>query len=164
MTSLLNPTPIKLVIDTDPGIDDCHAIMMAFSPSDVQILGLTIVTGNASLAQGIRNAHHLLHTFQRYDIPVFREADRTVDGGQKYAPDIHGEDGSCNATRGKDIKLDLLTDGPAAVALGRLARENSGQLVLAAIYQLTNLFLAHWLDPEFSRNIQRLLAMGGNHT
>jgi inosine-uridine nucleoside N-ribohydrolase len=69
-----------------------------------------------------------------------------------------------NVTHGKDIKLDSLNDEPAAVALVRLARGNLGELVLAAIGPLTNLFLAHRLDPEFSQNIKRLVIMGGNCT
>jgi purine nucleosidase len=93
MTILSTTTPIKLVIGTDPGIDDCHAIMMALPSSHIQILGLTIVTGNTSLAQGIRKAHFLLHTFERHDIPVFCGADRALDGFENHAPHIHGEDG-----------------------------------------------------------------------
>jgi inosine-uridine nucleoside N-ribohydrolase len=65
---------------------------------------------------------------------------------------------------GKQIDLDLLSDEPAAVALVRLARENRGELVLAAIGPLTNVFLAQRLDPEFSRNLKYLYIMGGNCT
>ncbi|UJR26716.1 hypothetical protein I4U23_008031 [Adineta vaga] len=162
MTSSL--TPLKLVIDTDPGIDDCHAIMMALSYSNVQILGITVVTGNTSLENGIRNVHYLLHTFHRKDIPVFRGADRALDGRQKYASHVHGEDGFGNAMGDKHIDIDLLSTEPAAVALTRLARENRGELVIAAIGPLTNIFLAHRLDPEFNRNLKSLYIMGGNCT
>ncbi|CAF0989895.1 unnamed protein product [Rotaria sordida] len=156
--------PLKLVIDTDPGIDDCHAIMMALSYPNVEILGISIVTGNTSLINGIRNIHYLLHTFNRKDIPVFRGAERALDGRQKYAPHVHGEDGFGNVTKDKQIDLDLLSNEPAAVALVRLARENRGELVIAAIGPLTNLFLAHRLDPEFSQNLKYLYIMGGNCT
>ena len=155
---------IKLVIDTDPGIDDCHAIMMALSSSNVQLLGLSCVTGNTSLENAVRNVHYLLHAFNRKDVPVFRGAERAVDGRQKYAPHVHGEDGFGNQTQEKHIDLDLLSDEPAAVALVRLAREHRGELVIAAIGPLTNLFLAHRLDPEFSRNLKQLYVMGGNCT
>ena len=156
--------PLKLVIDTDPGIDDCHAIMMALSYPHVKILGISVVTGNTSLDNGVRNIHYLLHTFNRKDIPVFRGADRAIDGMQKYAPLIHGDDGFGNATAGKQINLDCLSDEPAAAALVRLARENRGELVIAAIGPLTNIFLAQRLDPEFSRNLKSLYIMGGNCT
>ncbi|CAF2805475.1 unnamed protein product [Rotaria sp. Silwood2] len=162
--ALSSKTPLKLVIDTDPGIDDCHAIMMALSCPNVEILGITVVTGNASLVNGVRNIHYLLHTYNRKDIPVFRGADRALDGRQKYAPFVHGEDGFGNATKDKTIDLDLLSNEPAAVALVRLARENRGELIIAAIGPLTNLFLAHRLDPEFSRNLKYLYIMGGNCT
>lgn len=157
-------TPLKLVIDSDPGVDDGHAILMALSCPNVQVLGISIVTGNTSLENGLRNIHYLLHTINRKDIPVFRGADRGLDGRQKYAPHIHGEDGFGNAMKDKEIELDLLSDEPAAVALVRLAREHRGELVIAAIGPLTNIFLAHRLDPEFSRNLKCLYIMGGNCT
>jgi inosine-uridine nucleoside N-ribohydrolase len=153
---------IKLVIDTDPGIDDCHAIMMALSSVNVQLLGLTCVSGNTSLANGIRNAHYLLHAFNRKDIPIFRGAECATDGRQKHAPHVHGVDGFGHVTQDKQIDLDLLSDEPAAVALVRLAREYRGELVIAAIGPLTNLYLAHRLDPEFSRNLKQVYIMGGN--
>lgn len=155
---------LKLIIDTDPGIDDCHAIMMALSRPNVQILGITIVAGNTSLENGLRNIHYLLHTFNRTDIPVFRGADRALGGKQKTAPHVHGEDGFGNATKGKEIALDLLNDEPASMALVRLAKENRGEVVIAAIGPLTNLLLAQRLDPGFSENLKSLYIMGGNCT
>lgn len=162
--ALSSTKPLKLIIDSDPGVDDCHAIMMALSYPNVQILGISIVTGNTSLVNGIRNIHYLLHAFNRKDIPVFGGADRALDGRQKYAHHIHGDDGFGNKTHDKQIDLDLLSNEPAAAALVRLARENRGELVIAAIGPLTNIFLAHRLDPEFSRNLKYLYIMGGNCT
>jgi len=155
---------IKLIIDTDPGVDDCHAILMALSSPHVQLLGLSCVTGNTSLVNGLRNAHHLLHVLKRRDVPIFRGAERALDGRQKYAPIIHGDDGFGNITKNLEIDLDLLSDEPSAVALVRLAREHRGELVVAAIGPLTNLFLAHRLDPEFSHNLKQVYIMGGNCT
>ena len=155
---------VKLLIDTDPGVDDCHAIMMALSSPHVDVLGLSCVTGNTSLSNGLRNAHHLLHVMKRRDIPIFRGAERALDGRQKYAPHVHGDDGFGNITQDLQIDLDLISDEPAAVALVRLAREYRGELVVAAIGPLTNLFLAHRLDPQFSQNLKQLYIMGGNCT
>ncbi|CAF5120008.1 unnamed protein product, partial [Rotaria sp. Silwood1] len=62
------------------------------------------------------------------------------------------------------IQLNLLQEEPAAVALCRLAKENEGELVIATIGPLTNLFLAHRLDPEFSKRLKELYIMGGNGT
>jgi inosine-uridine nucleoside N-ribohydrolase len=162
--TLSSTPPLKLVIDTDPGIDDCHAIMMALSYPNVQILGITVVAGNASLTNGVRNVHYLLHACNRKDIPVFRGADRSLEGRHKSAPQVHGEDGFGNATKDKQIDLDLLSNESAAAGLVRLARENRGELIVAAIGPLTNLFLAQRLDPEFSQNLKYLYIMGGNCT
>lgn len=155
---------LKLFIDTDPGIDDCHAIMMALSYPNVQLVGIGIVSGNTSLENGIRNIHYLLKAFNRNDIPIFRGADRAIGGQQKYAPHVHGEDGFGNATKGKQIDLTLLSEETAPVALIRLAREHRSELVVAAIGPLTNIFLAQRLDGKFSENLKSLYIMGGNCT
>lgn len=154
--------PLKLVIDGDPGIDDCHAILIALASPHVQLLGITCVAGNTSVDNGVRNSHYLLHACQRHDVPVFRGASHSVDGQQYFKPHIHGEDGFGNITFNKTIPLDLLGRESAPEALVRLAHQYRGELVIAAIGPLTNLYWAHRLDPEFSRNIKRLYMMGGN--
>ncbi|CAF1490781.1 unnamed protein product [Didymodactylos carnosus] len=153
---------IKLVIDTDPGIDDFHAITMALSSPNIDVLALTCVTGNTSLSNGVRNVHYLLQTLNRTDVPVYKGAECSVTGKYKYASHVHGDDGCGNATIGLNIELNLLQDEPAAMALCRLAKQYHGELVVAAIGPLTNLFLAHRLDPEFSKHLKELYIMGGN--
>lgn len=164
MTERSTSNRLKLFIDTDPGIDDCHAIMMALSHPNVEIVGISIVSGNTSLENGLRNIHYLLNVFNRTDIPVFRGADRAIDGRQKYAPHVHGADGFGNITEGKEIHLDRLSEESASSALVRLAREHRGELTIVAIGPLTNLFLAQRLDPKFSENLKSLYIMGGNCT
>ncbi|CAF1381511.1 unnamed protein product [Rotaria sordida] len=159
-----NSERIKLVIDTDPGIDDYHAITMALSSPNVNVLAITCVHGNASLENGLRNLHYLLQTLNRTDVPIYKGAQCSLTGPDRHAPHVHGEDGFGNVVKDQNIQLNLLQKEPAAVALCRLAKENDGELVIAAIGPLTNLFLAHRLEPEFSKHLKELYIMGGNGT
>ena len=85
--------PIKLVIDTDPGVDDAIAILIALAAPQVEVMGLTSVGGNVPLARTTRNALALLQTASREDIPVSKGASRPFRGKFKYAPQFHGQGG-----------------------------------------------------------------------
>ncbi len=85
--------PTKLLIDTDPGVDDAVAIFMALASPDVELLGLTTVGGNVPLARSTRNALALLQAAGRSDIPVAKGASRPLRGRFRYAPQFHGPGG-----------------------------------------------------------------------
>uniref|UniRef100_A0A452XS68 Inosine/uridine-preferring nucleoside hydrolase domain-containing protein n=1 Tax=Aegilops tauschii subsp. strangulata TaxID=200361 RepID=A0A452XS68_AEGTS len=61
---------MKLIIDTDPGIDDSVAIMMAFHAPGVEVLGLTTIFGNCTTAYATRNALILCEKAGHPDVPV----------------------------------------------------------------------------------------------
>ena len=81
------------VIDTDPGTDDAIALMMALGSTELDILGLTTVGGNAPLAQTTRNALRVLEYVDRPDVKVFRGSARPLRGRFHYAHYFHGPDG-----------------------------------------------------------------------
>ena len=87
------PEPIRLLIDTDPGVDDAIAILMALASSDIEVVGLTTVGGNVALARSTRNALALLQSAGRSDIPVARGASRPLRGRYTYSPQFHGPGG-----------------------------------------------------------------------
>ncbi|EPS59486.1 inosine-uridine preferring nucleoside hydrolase family protein, partial [Genlisea aurea] len=60
----------KLIIDTDPGIDDSLALFMAFQSPDIEILGLTTIFGNVSTVDATRNALFLCEIGGCPDLPV----------------------------------------------------------------------------------------------
>ena len=85
---------MKVVIDTDPGTDDALALMMALNSTDLDILGLTTVGGNISLASTTRNALRLLDYLGHPEIPVSPGASRPLGGRRfQYAPYFHGRSG-----------------------------------------------------------------------
>ena len=88
--------PVRLIIDTDPGVDDAIAILMALASPDVEVVGLTTVGGNVPLARSTRNALALLEAAGRRDIPLAKGAARPLRGRYTYAPQFHGP-GGCPA-------------------------------------------------------------------
>ena len=61
----------KVIIDCDPGIDDSLALMLALSSEEIEVLGITIVCGNAPVQMGFENAKKVLKHLDRLDVPVY---------------------------------------------------------------------------------------------
>jgi purine nucleosidase len=146
----------ELLIDTDPGIDDALAILMAHANANVA--GLTIVGGNVGLAHTTRNALKLVETIGA-GTPVFPGSASPLvvaapDAGFVHGADGFGDTGYFNASR-------LPEEEHAANAIVRLARERPGELTLVALAPLTNLALALKLDPTLPSRVARLVVMGG---
>jgi purine nucleosidase len=148
---------ITVLIDTDPGVDDALAIMMAHAHAEVA--GLSVVAGNTGLAHTVRNACTLIDLLGA-KTPVFAGCAtplvRMPDGD---AVDVHGKDGFGDV--GLPAPRAAAVDEPAALALIRLTRERPGELTLVALAPLTNLALALRLDPELPQRVARLVVMGG---
>ena len=71
-----NTTKRKVIIDCDPGIDDSLAIMLALSCEEIEVIGITIVCGNAPVEMGFENAKKVLKHMNRLDIPIYIGADK----------------------------------------------------------------------------------------
>lgn len=150
----------KLIIDTDPGIDDAQAIAFALAHPGIDLLGLTTVFGNASIEVTTQNALSLLAQFGHPDLPVARGAEQPLAIDRFPAPDfVHGTDGLGNV----DIKPSAgrPISESAAEYIVRSAKEHEGELTLVAIGPLTNIATALQLDPDLPRRVKKLVVMGG---
>lgn len=150
---------MKLIIDTDPGVDDALAIAIAVAHPDIDLLGITAIFGNTFTAQASRNARYLLDLFG-HDCPV-AEGAALPFGAEDFLPSsyVHGEEGLGHITTVPQIGKN--SDIPAAVFLCEMARKHKGELVICAIGPLTNIADAITLDPDFARNLKQLVVMGG---
>ncbi|MBS0569299.1 MAG: nucleoside hydrolase [Proteobacteria bacterium] len=147
----------KILIDTDPGVDDALAILMAHRHADV--VGLTIAAGNVGLAHTVANALKLVETIGAAT-PVFAGcAGPLVAHPPESAAFVHGLDGFGDSGHLPGVRR--AEAEPAAQAILRLSREHAGKLVIVAMAPLTNLALALKLDPELPSRVARLVVMGG---
>jgi purine nucleosidase len=147
------------VIDTDPGVDDAHAIMMAFAYSEAQIEAITTVSGGASLERATANACTILDVLEQ-DVPVYAGCGRALVARTPDASFVMGKDGLGDS--GYPPSKRRVADEHAVHALVRLANESPGELMLVAIGPLTNLALATRLDPTLPTKYRRLVVMGGS--
>ena len=150
---------IPLLIDTDPGVDDALALLMAFNDPRHRVVGLTIAAGNVGLKHTVRNALKLCEVAGRHDIPVFAGCAEPLLHASVDAAHVHGADGF------GDVGFEPPARAPesehAALAILRLSHAHAGQLLLVALGPLTNLALALKLDPSLPSRIARLVVMGG---
>jgi purine nucleosidase len=149
-------TKPQLLIDTDPGVDDALAILMAHAHADVH--GLTIAAGNVGLAHTVRNARTLVDLMGT-STPVFAGCPTPlVRLPEEDAVHVHGTDGLGDV--GFPEPKAIAGDEHAVQAILRLTRERS-DLTLVALGPLTNLALAVRLDPSLPQRVKRLVIMGG---
>jgi hypothetical protein len=119
----------KVVVDTDCGVDDAVAIMIALAHSQLEVLGVTTVSGNVGVTQVTENVLRLLPVLGGEDIPVYRGASRPLIAQPHPASGVHGRNGLGDVElpdAGKRIENAGALDG----LLG-LARQNPGLTVVA---------------------------------
>jgi len=154
---------LNLIIDTDVGVDDAQALMLALAHPRARVVAVTTVGGNVPLENVVPNVFEVLHVMGAEDVPVFPGARAPLlPGPREHARGVHGADGLGNyAPRRARVQPQ---SEPAAQAIARLARERPGELTLVALGPLTNLALALALEPELPRLLKDLVVMGGAHT
>ncbi|NID16042.1 nucleoside hydrolase [Luteibacter yeojuensis] len=146
-----------LLIDTDPGVDDALAILMAHRHAEVT--ALTVAAGNVGLDHTVRNARTLVELIGA-NTPVHPGCPSPlVRQPEEDAAFVHGMDGFGDV--GFAEPAHAAETEHAALALVRLTRERPGELTLVALGPLTNLALAVRLDPTLPARIKRLVIMGG---
>ena len=150
----------RVIIDTDPGIDDTIALLLLCASDDVVIEGITTVGGNVSLDQVTRNALTILELAGRTDIGVYRGAAGSMSGGEGRQVFAHGEDGLGNLGLSPTSAVGA-REGSAVDFLVESAREHPGEMSLLPIGPLTNVAAAVLADPAFVSNIGQIVLMGG---
>ncbi len=148
----------KLIIDTDPGVDDAIAILMALAWPGVELAGLTTVGGNVPLAKATRNALALLEYAGRHDVPVARGAARPCRGSYRYSYEFHGKSGISRRLPTPTLRP---VSGSAVDFLSSKIQESPGRTGIVALGPLTNLALLLKKHPEALGKAASLFVMGG---
>lgn len=147
----------KVIIDCDPGIDDSLAILLALNSDELEVLGLTITSGNVPARMGAKNALKTLQIANRLDIPVYVGEEFPLQRKLITAQDTHGEDG-IGENFYDDVKGDIL-EGGVDFIIDTLKREEKVSII--ALGPLTNIAKALMKDKDGFDNLDEFVSMGG---
>lgn len=152
----------RLIIDTDPGVDDAFAIALAALSEDVELLGVTTVFGNVPLSATTRNARRLLSLCGRSDVPVAAGAQRPLVYPQPHrAHYAHGVDGLSGRSHVLPEPERELEQAGAVELLVSLLDAADGPVTIAPIGPLTNIAALLAAHPGVREKIDRVVIMGG---
>ena len=126
----------RVIIDTDPGVDDAFALLLALRSPELKIEGLTPVAGNVPLDFTLPNALRMLEIAGRTDIPVAVGAKAPLMRRLVTATYAHGENGLGGAVF-PEPKLKPIAD-PAPVFIRQIVRKYPGEVTLVTLGPLTN--------------------------
>lgn len=147
----------KVIIDCDPGIDDSLAILLALNSEELEVLGITTVSGNVSARMGAKNALKSLQIASRLDIPVYVGEEVPLKRELVTAQDTHGEDG-IGENFYEDVEGEILENGVDFI-IDTL--KNYDNVSIIALGPLTNIAKAIMKDKKAFDNLDEFISMGG---
>jgi inosine-uridine nucleoside N-ribohydrolase len=149
----------NVILDCDPGHDDAIAILLALSSPEVNLLGVTTVSGNQTLDKTTANAIRVLDHVGRHDVPVAAGAPRPLVRERHVAAEVHGETG----LDGPDLPPPARQpDSRHAIDwIAATVSAHPDRVTLVPTGPLTNvaLFLARY--PDLTGKVERVVLMGG---
>lgn len=148
----------KVIIDCDPGIDDALAIILALKSKEIEVIGITTVSGNVESLQGAKNALKVLKLLGRLDIPVYLGESKPIKRELVTAQDTHGEDG-LGETFLEEVSSEYIRENGVDFILNTLKNEENVSII--ALGPLTNLYRAIERDSESFHRVKEIVSMGG---
>lgn len=164
----MNPaTPLPVIFDTDPGIDDAMALYLLARHPSIALRAITTVFGNASVATTTRNAQ-LLCGLYGLQLPVAAGASKPLQASvdADFPAHVHGDDGlggmAGQIAQSAPAESSVAVDPrPAHELICALVNAEPGAITLIAVGPLTNLALALRHDPGIVNKVRQVIVMGG---
>jgi inosine-uridine nucleoside N-ribohydrolase len=151
----------NVILDMDPGIDDALAILLAFRSLELNVLGITIVSGNVHAHKGAINALRTLNILKiKEDIPVYIGQDKPLLRPLITAEWIHGSDGLGDANIPMSSRKPREENGIKFI-IDTIMNSKQGEITLIATGPLTNIATALLLEPNLVKRVKELILMGG---
>jgi inosine-uridine nucleoside N-ribohydrolase len=150
----------RIIIDTDPGVDDAIAILLALRSPELKVEAVTPVAGNVPLDFTLPNAMKLLELAGRADIPVAAGASSPLVRTLVTAKYVHGN----NGLGGVELPAPKMrpVNETAPELIRRIVRASPGEISIVAVGPLTNVALALRADPGLAPMIRSIVVMGGS--
>jgi inosine-uridine nucleoside N-ribohydrolase len=152
--------PFRVIIDTDPGVDDALALLLAMRSPELKIEAITAVAGNVPLELTLPNALRMVEIAGRTDIPVAAGAKAPLVRRLVTAAQVHGENGLGGAVFPEPTTKPVAE--PAAEFIRQVVRKYPGEVTLVTIGPLTNIATALNSDSDLAGMVRNLVMMGGS--
>lgn len=151
----------KVIIDTDPGVDDCYALIFMLNDPSLDVKLITTLGGNLGVETVTRNLLHLLEKFDIKDIPVAKGSPRPLKRLPIDAKFIHQNEGMGAYIPPKKVKGNLLKEN-AIEAMYRVIKENPGEITPILIGPHTNFAKLLKAHPDVKDLVPRIIYEGGS--
>src|SRR5438874_5606090 len=149
----------RIILDTDPGIDDALALFLALASPEVQLEAITTVSGNVDVGLTTYNTLTLLELAGRTDIPVARGSDRPLIRQPFNAAFVHGDNG-LGGLQLPEPRIQPAAEHAVDVIIEKIMA-SPGEITLVPIGPLTNIALALRREPRIAQSVREVVIMGG---
>jgi inosine-uridine nucleoside N-ribohydrolase len=152
----------RIIIDTDTGVDDALAIILALKSPELKVEAITTVAGNVEVEKCTRNCLLLLDLLQPERMPIVAQgAKKPLVRGLFTAPEVHGDDGLGNVASRYPTPQHRATGRNAVDVIIDIVKGHPQRVTIVAIGPLTNIALALAKDFRTMRNVREIIVMGG---
>lgn len=152
-------SPKRIIIDTDPGVDDAFAFLLALASPEIQLEALTTTQGNVTLEKATRNALSVLELCHARNIPVAAGSMYPLVQPLRASSDVHGSSGIGDAEL-SEPKSNPIQGHAVDYLIDRVLAEPN-ELSIFPIGPLTNIAMAIRKEPKFAKAVKELVIMGG---
>lgn len=152
-------SPHRIIIDTDPGIDDALTFLFALASPEIKLEALTTTQGNVTLEKATRNALSVLELARASEIPVVAGSMFPLVQPLRASADVHGESGLGNSNLPKPRTKPI--QGHAVDFLIERVLAEPDEISIFPIGPLTNIAMAIRKQPKFAKAVKELVIMGG---
>lgn len=150
----------KVIIDTDPGVDDTACLVFALFDKKLDIKLLTTVSGNVKVKTGTRNLLHILDKFN-LDYPVAMGARKAMYRVTPTAENVHQKEGMGGYIPPKETRHQVIKES-AVEAMYKVLSEGNGDIIPIVLGPHTNMGLLFTKHPDIIKKIPRIIFMGGS--
>ncbi|KAG6015456.1 hypothetical protein E4U43_005275 [Claviceps pusilla] len=155
--------PVPVWLDCDPGHDDVFAMLLAAYHPGIELLGISTVFGNASLAHTTLNAASVLTAIGKHnDIPLHRGSPKALERPAVHAPDVHGESGLDGTALLPKPQCEPRAQPAVEAMYEAIMAQPAGTACIVATGSLTNVGALLREHPDITAHIRGLSLMGGS--
>jgi purine nucleosidase len=151
--------PQRIIIDTDPGVDDAFTFLLTLASPEIKLEALTTTQGNVTLEKATRNALAVLELGHAPHVPVARGSVLPLVQPLRASAHVHGESGIGNAQL-PEPQAKPVPEHAVDYLIERILAEPN-QISVFPIGPMTNIAMAIRKEPKFAKAVKELVIMGG---